>query len=177
MNQLKNYFTAIRNRFYPKTSEVNRLTPNYTQAQQIGVVFFQKEALNNAHLIKFWQKLKNDHKQISVLIYSEKPIDLHYPFDYVNLTDKDISTLGEIKSASVLEFLAKDFDFLYCLNMEESPVFEQILQRSQAKCRVGKFFEKYTSPPLELMISLQSQDDEAILAEQMLAYTQQFTQN
>jgi hypothetical protein len=177
MNQLKNYFTSIRNRFYPKTDKAVRYTPNYTEAREIGIIFFQKEALNNAHLIKFWQKLKNDQKHISLLIYSEKPLDLHYPFDYINLTDKDISALGEIKSASVLDFLAQSFDFLYCLQLEESPVLEQILQRSQAKCRVGKYFEKYSSPPFELMINLPQPEDEAVLAEQMLIYTQLFTKN
>ena len=70
----------------------------------------------------------------------------------------------------VNEFVERRFDYLYCISLHPFPVFDFIMERSQAKCRIGKYDINHINS-YDLMVEPSSDNDSVELILQMIHYT------
>jgi hypothetical protein len=70
---------------------------------------------------------------------------------YSFFTLEQINFWGVLHSKEALQFANKPFDYLFHLDKETSPVFQHILAKTKAHCRIGKFREN-ENPFYEFMI-------------------------
>lgn len=156
---------------------IKRQTPNYDEASSIGILLKTDNPLMLPAIQKLINQLAKDNKKINVLVYvpaNEAVIDLG--FQHYTFTEKEIDTWGNINLEVVETFMNQSFDFLYCISKNDEPIFQYILAKSKAKCRIGKFDEGNASF-YEMMIHLKTEDDIAIFAQQALHYTQSIIYN
>ncbi|HYG37788.1 MAG TPA: hypothetical protein VD908_04180 [Cytophagales bacterium] len=172
MNKLKKYFLEANNKKYSKSkNQPVRFNINYNQAQTIGILFSSENIENIDALTNFVKMLQQDGKQVKALTFhhTENKKSLHtYNFNHHVITDKDISNFGEIKSFLADDFINAEFDYLLCIDNNPSIVFENILQKSKAKCRIGKFIEGQGY--YELMIKINENEGTDALMKQMYHY-------
>jgi hypothetical protein len=112
----------------------------YKQAASIGVIFSVEDKTKHDDVKDFVRKLEHDGKHVKVLTYRPKNKE-NYEFMYDFFTDKDVNFWGSITSESVNKFVDMPFDFLFYLDVNPNPLILNILARSKAKCRVGKFWD------------------------------------
>jgi hypothetical protein len=98
------------------------------------------------------KRLELEGKKVTVLCFLPKNKD-NYEFMFDFFTDKDLSFWGAITSSQALKFADIPFDFLFYLDTAPNPLVLNILARSKAKCRVGKFFDK-GEPYFEFMLEI-----------------------
>jgi len=166
-------FISVFNK--PKTSEAQKInvlrhTLNYEQASDIGILFSHSNDENPKAINYFVKLLQKDSKQIKALAYFEERHSNPYDFRFDFFTAKEVDAKGKINSLQANEFMKKKFDYLYCINTTEFAAFDYIMQYSQAKCRVGKYFPHQESG-FELMINVGDNTNAVDLILQMLHYT------
>lgn len=156
---------------------IRRQTSNYDEATQIGILL-KTEDLNMVESIhKFVQKLTKDNKKVTVLVYFPNPINtITFQFQHYSLTEKEVDYWGTIHSEVMETFINQPFDYLYCISKEEELIFEYILAKSKAKCRIGKY-GKINEVFFEMMIDQKPEQDIDIFIEQALHYTKSITYN
>jgi hypothetical protein len=125
---------------YLKHNTALRASLPYKQAASIGVIFTVEDKAKHDEVKDFVKKLEHDGKQVKVLSYLPKNKD-NYEFMYDFFTEKDVTFWGNISSESVNRFVEMPFDFLFYIDVNANPLILNILARSKAKCRVGKFWE------------------------------------
>jgi len=176
--KIKNFFLGIKSKFEKKEyAEIKRKTINFSQANHIAVLIFSVDGkINTRGLEQIIKNLKAQNKQVHVLAYFETPQNRPENFVYDSFTGQEISLTGEIKSAFVKDFLNQPYDYLYCLNLQDSLVVKHCMQNTKAKCRVGKHYfgqESY----FELMVSVQENAQDTEIFEQMIALTDDIKHN
>jgi len=152
MQQIKDKLLRYRTKKAVKLN-TSRKALNYKDAKSVGILFKVAEEDKHDYINDFVHTLEKEGKRVEALTYFTRDHDNPYNFKYSFFTDKDVSVLGEIKSESVKSFISKRFDYLYCLTREDISVFDHILSKSQAKCRIGKYDEHKTHL-YELMINV-----------------------
>jgi hypothetical protein len=178
MNSIKIFFLKWKVKQALKAQKVTkRQTPNYDEASTIGILLkTEQEAMVQATQL-FIQKLLKDGKKVTVLVYIAKPEHtITFNFQHYTVTEKEIDHWGNFNSEIVETFVGQAFDYLYCISKEEEIIFQYILAKSKAKCRVGTY-KKENAAFFELMINLQSEQDIDIFTEQALHYTQSIIYN
>ena len=78
--------------------------------------------------------------------------------------------MGDIHSPKMNAFLDTQFDYLFCIESEHQPIFDIILSKTKANCRVGLFSEKRTNL-FELMVENPDWHNVEHTLKQMLKYT------
>lgn len=133
-----------------RKNKATRTSLPYKDATAIGIIF-SVEAPEKHQLIKdLIKKLEYDGKKVSVICYLPKDKQNHeFLFDF--FTDKDISFWGQITSSAAVTFCETAFDYLFYLDTDPNPLILNLLARSKAKCRMGKFWQDGKSY-FELMI-------------------------
>ncbi|SDM21462.1 hypothetical protein SAMN05421823_111125 [Catalinimonas alkaloidigena] len=168
---------SLRNRLRrPPATPTARRSVSFAKARRIGLFVASDSEATWQQFGKIRDQLLKMGKEVTSLAYlSEIPND---PALYKTkfFTNKDISLLGQIKSEEVTHFMAADFDYLYCLTTDVSPLYESILGQSQARCRVGRFSPELEHN-LELMVDLKDGESLATLWEKMLRLTQAIQNN
>ena len=148
---------------------VNRETLNYDEVKEVGLLFSNVNDDNHKAINYFVKLLKKDGKNVKALAFFEdkhsNPYDVRFDF----FTAKDIIK-GQISSLQVNEFVERRFDYLYCISLHPFPVFDFIMERSQAKCRIGKYDENHINS-YDLMVEPSSENDSVELILQMIHYT------
>lgn len=119
-----------------RKSRVRRQTVNYQDAQRVGVLVTLDEYEKQHDIDEFVDQLVADHKEVEVLCYDQRRAH-NKIFGYIQFTDRDISLLGNIRTEYVIDFINRDFDYLFHLDIASDVVLDKILILSQAKCRVG----------------------------------------
>lgn len=185
MNAVKQYFLEQQNQKTRKESETRRIgeeyrrTPNYKDAEHIGILFFTRNDQMHKFINQFYEKIKADKKEFTALTFDDDARQNPYIFKYSFFKKSDIGLLGKIKpkAKEVEQFINTEFDYLYCITVEEDiDMFDQILAQSKAKCRVGNYREdKYHL--YEMMIRLSSDSDIDKLIHEMLKRTQAIRYN
>ena len=138
MQPIKNKLLKFRTKRAVK-KQATRQTVNYKDTKSIGILFKVSEEDKHDFINNFVHALEKDGKSVEALTYFTRDHDNPYDFKYAFFTDKDVSVMGEIKSQSVKSFMDKNFDYLYCITREDIAVFDHILSKSKAKCRIGKY--------------------------------------
>jgi hypothetical protein len=152
-----------------KKNKTLRSSTAFKKAQRVGVLFTVEDRSKHDTVKEFIKKLEAESKTVKVLAFlPEKKENFEFLFDY--FTKKDISFWGTLNSTDALNFSSQPFDFLYCLDEEPNPIVLNLLARSKAKCRVGKFVEG-NEAFFELMI--ESKNGVRTLSEGELRYSKE----
>lgn len=147
---MKLNFLKLKTKSLLKRNKAQRNNLSYQQAKTVGLIFTVEDKQKHFIVKEFIKKLEHDGKIIQVLEYLPAQHD-NYEFKFDFFTDKDLSFWGNITSAPALQFTEAPFDFLFYVDLEPNELVLNLLARSKAKCRVGKFFDAGTQY-LELMI-------------------------
>lgn len=133
-----------------KKNKTLRSSTTFKKATKVGVFFTIEDRAKHDAVKEFIKKLELDGKTVTVLAFlPEKKENFEFLFNYFTL--KDISFWGSLLSNDALNFSNTPFDFLYCLDEAASPMVLNVLARSKAKCRIGKYAPG-CEPFYELMI-------------------------
>jgi hypothetical protein len=143
-------FLKFKTKSLLKRNKAQRNNISYQQAKTVGLIFTVEDKQKHFIVKEFIKKLELDGKIIQVLEYLPAQHD-NYEFKFDFFTDKDLSFWGNITSAAAIQFTEAPFDFLFYVDLEPNDLVLNLLARSKAKCRVGRFSDSGTQY-LELMI-------------------------
>lgn len=147
---MKLNFLKIRTNRQLKKNKAIRGNMPYKKAQWVGIIFTVEDRLKHDQVKQFIHKLEQDGKKVQVITFlPSKKENYEFLFDFFTL--KDLSFWGNITSHSAMKFAETPFDYLYYLDTQPNPLILHLLARSQAKCRVGRFWNS-AEPFFELMI-------------------------
>jgi hypothetical protein len=124
-----------------KSNETLHSSLPYKQANLIGILFTVEDKTKHEDIKDFVKRLENDGKQVKVMTFLPKNRE-NYEFLYDFFTDKDLNFWGSITSEAANRFTNIPFDFLFYIDTTPNPFLLNIIARSKAKCRVGKYFEE-----------------------------------
>ena len=164
---MKLSFLKFKTRAYLKRNKAIRTNLSYNQAHSIGIIFTVENKAKHDEIKDFIKHLEQDGKQAKVISLLPKNKD-NYDFMFDFFTERDLSFWGNITSSIAEKFTEIPFDFLYCLDTVPNPLILNLVAKSKAKCRVGKYWEKEQGY-FEMMI--ESQDGIKALIETMYKYT------
>lgn len=166
---LKKIALKLKSRLALKYNKVKRMTPAFQNARTVGVLI--KDIGKHTTLLKkLISELEADGKKVHILSYEKNKKEIIQGIKYDVITKKDISLMGNFKSLPIKKFIKTDFDYLFSLNTSSFLLFENILARCRAKCRVGVFNEN-KKEYFEMMIHPGKDNSLKSLAEQMIFYT------
>jgi len=123
-----------------KKSKAFRSNLPYKQARTVGVLFSVEDKQKHFIIKELIKKLEQDEKVVQVLEYMPAKHE-NYEFRFDFFTEKDLSFWGNITSSSANQFADAPFDFLFYIDLEPNIFVLNVLARSKAKCRVGKYFD------------------------------------
>jgi len=170
MNRISDYLLDLRNKIASRGDGVKRYTQKYEKTNHIGILFHIKNDDMQPKLNEFVAKLRKDEKKLELLTYIGDQIHSNpYNFQYNVFTNKDISVLGSINSAEVEHFISQNFDYLFCIYLEHFNAFDNILLKSKAKLRIGKYFED-KEDCLDLMLNIPEDKKEDELMDMLFYY-------
>jgi hypothetical protein len=135
---MKLMFLPHNTRNQLRKNKALRSSTTFKKAQQVGILFTVEDRSKHDIVKEFIKKIETEGKVVKVLAFlPEKKENFEFLFDY--FTSKDISFWGSLTSHDALAFSNLPFDFLYCLDEEPNAIVLNLLARSKAKCRVGKY--------------------------------------
>jgi hypothetical protein len=150
-----------------KKNKAIRVSLPYKQALSVGVIFSVEDKSKHDEIKDFVKRLEQDGKQVVVMSFLPQNKD-NYEFMYDFFTEKDLTFWGTLTSNAALKFADMPFDLLYYIDTSPNPYILNLLARSKAKCRVGKFWESGT-PYFEMMI--ENKNGNHSLIDTMYKYT------
>lgn len=140
----------ISTKSYLKKNKALRASLPYRQAAHIGIIFTVEDKQKHNQIKDFIKKLEHDGKKVSVVCFLPRDKQ-NYEFLFDFFSDKDISFWGNITSDVAVKFSDTAFDYLFYLDTDPNPLILNLLARSKAKCRMGKFWSE-GKPYFEFMI-------------------------
>ncbi len=157
----------------------NRILSLYPNKKRVSFEIKKKKAfIGILHYYQdesTYQKIKyllNDflaNYEYHILVYAtQKLANNVYP--KILITHHDIGFLGKIKAHSASRFIKQNFDYLYYIAFSTTPILSYLIKRSNAKCKVGYYEEKYQGI-FDMMVTLKNEKNYAKMIEQMLFYT------
>ena len=178
MNFIKKFFLEwkIKQALHAQKG-TKRQTPNYDEAESIGVLLKTNQPEMLPALQKLMNQLSKDNKKVNILVYvPAKESVLDFGFQHYTFTEKEIDNWGNINLEVVETFINQPFDFLFCISKEEELVFQYVLAKCKAKCRIGKFSDNNASF-YEMRIAMKLSEDIDIFIQNALHYTQSIIYN
>lgn len=134
----------------------------------MGIIFTAEDKNKHQDIKEFMHRLEHDGKHVQVLVLlPEKNENHEFEFDHFSL--KDVSFWGKLNSAKAIRFCEVPFDFLFCIDTQSNPLVLDVVARSKAHCRVGRFNQNERGY-FEMMIE-QSGTTKGLI-ETMYKYTQ-----
>jgi hypothetical protein len=164
---MKLKFLKIKTKSYLRKNKTLRSNQAYGKAVSIGVIFTMEDRQKHDHIKNLIRKLEHDGKKVRALAYL--PLNQeNYEFLFDFFTAREISFWGNITATSAIDFADTAFDFLIYLDASPNPLILNLVAKSKAKCRVGKFWQD-AEPFFEMMI--ESNGNAKILIDQLYQYT------
>jgi hypothetical protein len=152
---------------YLRKNKALRASLPYKQAMNIGVIFTVEDKMKHEEIKDFVKHLEQDGKQVKVISFLPRNKD-NYEFMFDFFSDKDLSFWGNITSPGAEKFVQTPFDLLYYLDITPNPLILNLIAKSKARCRVGKY---WTESHLFLEMMIESKPDTKSLIENMYKYT------
>jgi hypothetical protein len=162
-------FLQMRTNAALKKNAVLRASVPYKHAQSIGIIFSVEDKQKHDDIKDLVRHFELDGKKVSVLEFLPKKKD-NYEFLYDFFSLNDLSFWGNIHSEKAVRFSQTPFDYLYYIDNESNPLVLNLLAKSKAHCRVGRFAED-ESHFFELMI--EHKGNTKALISSMYNYTKQ----
>jgi hypothetical protein len=164
---MKFKFLRRKTRSYLKNNKTVRSSEPYKKAVSVGVIFTVEDRPKHDHIKNLIRKLEHDGKQVKALAYlPENQENYEFLFDF--FTYREISFLGNITATSAVTFAESPFDFLLYLDVTPNELILNVVAKSKAKCRIGKFWAE-GEPFFEMMI--ESNGDAKALIDDLYRYT------
>lgn len=160
-------FLQYRTKSYLKSNKTPRYNLSYKKAVSIGVIFSVEDKSKHEAVKEFIRKLEHDGKQVKVMAYLP-PDQQNYDFLFDIFTKREISFWGNITASNALLFADTSFDFLVYLDLLPNPLILNLIAKSKAKCRIGKFYSE-GAPFFEMMI--ETDGNTKLLIDQVYKYT------
>lgn len=162
-------FLRMRTEKALKKNKNQRSSKPYKLAKSIGIIFSVEDKQKHLEVKDFIHQLEQDGKSVQVLEYlPPKKENFEFKFDF--FTIKDVTFWGNIESPLTEKFVETPFDYLFYIDMEANPLILNLLARSKAHCRIGRYNESH-SPFFEMMI--EQNGTNRGLIETMYNYTRQ----
>jgi hypothetical protein len=133
-------FLRLRTNSLLKRNKSIRASIPYAQSKSIGVIFTVEDRKKHEEIKEFVKHLEQDGKMVRVLEFLPKEKE-NYDFLYSFFTLKHLNFWGNITSSEAIQFADQPFDYLFHLDTASTPLFEHLLARTKAHCRIGKFRE------------------------------------
>jgi len=146
----KSSFLKFRTTSALKKNKSLRASLPYKHAQHIGIIFSVEDRKKHDEIKGLIRLLEQDGKKVKVLEFLPKEKE-NYEFMFDFFSEKDLSFWGNIESNHAARFAETNFDYLFYIDNESNPLILNLLARSKANCRIGKFTEGESSF-FELMI-------------------------
>jgi hypothetical protein len=143
-------FLKMRTSTALRKSGIKRASTAYKHAESIGIIFSVEDRQKHDNIKDLVKKLEQDGKKVSVLEFLPKKKE-NYEFLFDFFTVDELSFWGNITSEKAVKFSSIPFDYLFYIDSQSNPLVLNLLARSRAHCRVGRFNEE-DSPYFELMI-------------------------
>jgi hypothetical protein len=150
-----------------RKNTTTRYNEAYKKAVTFGLIFTVEDRKKHDHIKNLIRKLERDGKQVRALGYLP-PNQENYEFLFDFFTYREVSMWGNITAPSALKFADTAFDFLIYLDATPNEYILNLIAKSKAKCRIGKFWEE-GEPYFEMMI--ESQGDAPSLIDDLYKYT------
>lgn len=164
---MKFKFLRYKTKAYLKKNKTPRYSEAYKKAVSVGVIFTVEDRQKHDQIKNLIRKLEQDGKQVKALAYLP-PHQENYEFLFDFFTYREISFWGNITASSAVTFAEAPFDFLLYLDAVPNELILNVVAKSKAKCRIGKFWKEGESF-FEMMI--ESQGDSKTLIDELYRYT------
>ena len=132
-------FLKYKTKSYLKRNNAIRVSLPYKQALNVGVIFSVEDRGKHDEIKDFIKRLEHDGKKVTVMSFLPHHKD-NYEFLFDFFTEKDLSFWGNITSPGATRFADTPFDFLYYLDTDPNAFILNLIARSNARCRIGKFW-------------------------------------
>lgn len=152
-----------------KKNKAPRGNVAYKHAQSIGIIFSVEDRQKHDLIKDMVKHFEQDGKKVQVLEFLPKKKE-NYEFLFDFFTIENLTFWGNINSDQALKFSNIPFDYLFCVDSQSNPLLLNLLARSKAHCRVGKYHEQESSF-FELMI--EEKNGTRSLVDNMYKYTKQ----
>lgn len=159
-------FLKYKTRSALKRNNALRVSVPWNQAKNVGVIFTIDDRNKHDHVKEFVKAMETEGKKVQVMSFLPSKKENH-EFLYDFFTIQNVNVWGTITSDAVEKFTATPFDYLFCLDVNESPFMLHLLAKSKARCRVGKYAEK-AKPYFEFMLEVKQ--DTASLIDAIRTY-------
>jgi hypothetical protein len=129
---------------------------NLPEARHIGVLYSLNDIPDYDNVSRFVAELQQEHKEVKALgfVKSKALIERFLPkLSYDFFSRRDLTWFYKPIHVKVKDFIARDFDLLINLSIEDPFPLKYISGLSHALCRVGRFSEE-NMPYYDLMIDL-----------------------
>ena len=164
---MKYKFLKYKTKSYLKSNKTPRVNLSYKKALSIGVIFTVEDRQKHDNIKEFIRKLEHDGKQVKALGFLP-PNQENYEFLFDFFTYREISFWGNITATSALTFADTTFDFLIYIDTNPNELILNLIAKSRAKCRVGKYWP-HTEAFFEMMV--ESYGNSKALIDAMYQYT------
>lgn len=164
---MKFKFLKYKTKSYLRNNKTVRSSEPYKKAVSIGVIFTVEGRQKHDQIKNLIRKIEHDGKQVKALAYLP-PNQENYEFLFDFFTYREISFWGNITAPSAVAFAETPFDFLLYLDPAPNELILNLVAKSKAKCRIGKFWAE-GEPFFEMMI--ESNGDSKALIDELYRYT------
>lgn len=166
-NDMKLKLLRYKTQSFLKKNKTARYSEAYKQAKSVGIIFTVEDRKKHDQIKNLIRKLEHDGKQVKALGYLP-PDQENYEFLFDFFTFREVSMWGSITATSALKFADTPFDFLIYLDTKPNEYILNLVAKSKAKCRIGKFWDE-AEPYFEMMI--ESHGDSRALIDDLYKYT------
>ena len=147
---MKFKFLKYKTKAYLRNNKTLRSSEAYKAAASIGVIFTVEDRQKHDQIKNLIRKIEHDGKKVMALAYLP-PNQENYEFLFDFFTYREISFWGNITATSAVKFAEAPFDFLLYLDTTPNELILNLIAKSKAKCRIGKFWQE-GEPYFEMMI-------------------------
>lgn len=133
-------FLRMRTNSALRKNGAERASIPYKRAKSVGIIFSVEDRQKHDCVKEFVKHLEHDGKKVEVLEFLPKKKE-NYEFLYDFFTIEDLSIWGKITSEKAIRFSNTQFDYLFYVDTQLNPLVLDVLARSKASCRIGKFHE------------------------------------
>ncbi|MFC2125459.1 DUF6913 domain-containing protein [Bacteroidota bacterium] len=169
---IKEKLFKLINRRVLNRNKMERVNSSFYNAKKIGLLYTWEGDSKKEAVDEFVRVMDLAGKEVYTACFYKSLINIGPQVQDLIFTRKDFKLFGGIKSDELVDFSTQEFDFIFHLDTESNIFIENILARSKACCRVGRYDES-RKEYYDFMIDVGSDQKIEILCSEMLKYTKQ----
>lgn len=166
-DDMKLRFLKYKTQSYLRKNQTPRQNEAYDKAASFGLVFTVEDRQKHDQIKNLIRRLELDKKNVKALAFLP-PHQENYEFLFDFFTYREVSFWGNITAPSAQAFAESPFDYLLYLDTTPNELILNLVARSKAKCRIGKYWPEGSSF-FEMMI--ENRGDAVSLIDDLFKYT------